>query len=289
MPTSPPAARRSQQFSSPGQERLSPFLSENRNSELYHLEALAAAQAEHERVREGAIRAYQAHEQQEQNRRLREQQEKIREDQRREEERIRNEERLRAEEERLRALRAKTVPKLPPEEPTPPQPAPAVKSPSEASTTSKPAATSIAALTASQQPQVNGAASTDSVQLPPIRSLQQTSQSANPFGSKPSAAPNPFANITSPQQNGFASKPPQAATTSTTAPKPSATPAIDRYVQIHQNLKKLRASLLEQAKSSQPLKQRLGNMRRELRKNLGQLVGEKGGNKKQARPSNLYY
>ena len=74
-------------------------------------------------------------------------------------------------------------------------------------------------------------------------------------------------------------------TTTTTAPKPSSVPGPDRYVQIHKNLKQLRASLAEQAKTSQPLKQRLGSMRRELRKNLGQLVGEKGGNKKQARVS----
>ena len=94
MPDSSPAGRRSHQWSSPDRSRLSPFLSENRNTELSHLEALAAAQAEHERVREAAIRVYQTHELQEQNRRLREQQERIREKQRKEEERIRNEERL---------------------------------------------------------------------------------------------------------------------------------------------------------------------------------------------------
>ncbi|RYP77116.1 hypothetical protein DL771_001406 [Monosporascus sp. 5C6A] len=281
MPDSSPAARRSHQWPSPDRSRLSPFLSENRNTELSHLEALAAAQAEHERVREAAIRVYQTHELQEQNRRLCEQQERIREEQRREEERIRNEERLRIEEERLRALKLKTVPKLPPEEP-PSQPAPATVAAVKESATVPQNSTTSATATTAQQSQVNGAVGAKFTQLPQAQTVQQPQQIEAPSQNRPPPLVNPFAKPTAPQQNGFpaAAKPPQAASTPT--PKPSAPSVADRYVQIHQNLKKLRASMTEQTKSSPPLKQRLGNMRRELRKNIGQLVGERGGNKKQA-------
>ena len=292
MSDSSPAPRRSpRQWSrSPDRNRdneLSAFLSENRNNELLHLEALAAAQAEHERVREAAIRAFQTHELKEQNRRLREQQERIREEQRKEEERIRNEERLRAEEERLRALRAKTVPKLPPE--------PEVAK--STSTLTSPVASAFASATttttkqkepqAQQQqqqqppPQVNGSlAAKPAAQPPQTQPTQQPTQLPNPFQR---VAQQQQQQQPPPQQNGVsaAPKPPQTSTApAPTAPRAAAT-GPDRYVEIHQNLKKLRASLAEQAKSSPPLKQRLGNMRRELRKNLGQLVGEKGGNKTQ--------
>ncbi len=267
-------------FSSPDRKRLS-YLSENRNSELCHLEALAAAQVEHERVREAAIRVYQAHELEEQNRRLREQQERVREVQRREEERVRNEERLRAEEERLRALKAKTVPKLPPEE-RPAAPVAAAVTTFESPAAPRQPTTSTAAASIYQHPQVNGTTRSRPGQLHQAQYLSQPQQAGGPFQSRAPYAVNPFSNPAAPQQNGlsFASKPTtQAAVTAT--PKPSTAPSADRYIQIHQNLKKLRASLIEQATSSQPLKQRLGNMRRELRKNLGQLVGEKGGNRKQ--------
>ena len=288
MSDSSPAPRRSRQWSSPDRDDLSAFLSENRNNELLHLEALAAAQAEHERVREAAIRAYQTHELKEKNRRLREQQERIREEQRKEEERIRNEERLRLEEERLRALRAKTVPKLPPE----PEVAP--------STLTSPVASAFAPAKQKEPqslqpppPQVNGSSGAKPAaqplsplvpQPPPqTQPAQQSTQPSNPF-QRLAQPTQQQQQLQQQQQNGVstASKPPQAsAAPAPTAPR--AAPGLDRYVEIHQNLKKLRASLAEQAKSSPPLKQRLGNMRRELRKNLGQLVGEKGGNKTQVR------
>ncbi|RYP01712.1 hypothetical protein DL764_006137 [Monosporascus ibericus] len=280
MPDSSPAARRSHQWSSPDRSRLSPFLSENRNTELSHLEALAAAQAEHERVREAAIRVYQTHELQEQNRRLREQQERIREEQRREEERIRNEERLRIEEERLRALKLKTAPKVYPEEP-PSQPAPAAVTAVEEYRAVPQNSTTSAIATTAQQSQVNGAVGTRAAQLPQAQTVQQPQQIEAPSQNKPPPLVNPFTKAAAPQQNSSpaAAKPSQAVITPT--PKPSTASIADRYVQIHQNLKKLRASMTEQTKTSPPLKQRLGNMRRELRKNMGQLVGEKGGNKKQ--------
>ncbi|KAI1135221.1 GLE1-domain-containing protein [Hypoxylon sp. FL0543] len=289
MAGSSPATRRSRQWSSPDRRSISSLLTENRNSPLSHQDALAAAQAEHDRVREAAIRVYHDYELQEERRRLLEQQQRILEQQKLEEERIRTEERLRAEEERLRALKAKTVPRLPPE---PPAPAPVAETngSTAAAGPTKPASAPAQPEAASgfkpssfglQQPastnglngQVNGT-SGSKITLPPLS--QGFGQPQFPPKGPLSDAPSPFSQPTIPavpQTNG------QPTTTLT---KPAIIPDVDRYVEIHQNLKKLRASLLQQSKSSPALKQRMGDMRRELRKNMGQLVGEKGGNRKQS-------
>ncbi|KAI1370898.1 GLE1-domain-containing protein [Hypoxylon crocopeplum] len=285
MAGSSPATRKSNQWSSPGRPRMPSVFAEDRNTELSHQDALAAAQAEHDRVREAAIRAYRGHELEEERKRLLEQQEWVLEQQRKEEERIWTEKRLRAEEEKLRALRATTVPKLPPEPPAPvaevngsavaqksTQPAPEASSKAASNTKPSPFAPQ-------QQPslnkgpfgQVNGA-----------NGVKSESSPLNPFGQphttpqgSPPTAPSPFSlpsKPVAPQTNGLAASIPA---------KPSLAANVDRYIEIHGNLKKLRASLIQQSKMSPPLKQRMGDMRRELRKNMGQLVGEKGGNRNQ--------
>ncbi|OTA94397.1 hypothetical protein M434DRAFT_267955 [Hypoxylon sp. CO27-5] len=279
MAGSSPAPRRSRQWSSPDRRSISSLLTENRNSPLSHQDALAAAQAEHDRVREAAIRVYHDYELQEERRRLLEQQQRILEQQRLEEERIRTEEQLRAEEERLRALKAKTVPKLPPE---PPAPAPAPTSIAETNgsipesrsdtiSSSKPSPFGL------QQPvSTNGHANNAGVVKTTLPSLSQGFGQAQfppngPLSNAPSLPSQPT-KPTIPQTNGLST---------TTSAKPVVAPDTDRYTEIHRNLKKLRESLSQQSKLSPVLKQRMGDMRRELRKNMGQLVGEKGGNKKQ--------
>jgi nucleoporin GLE1 len=69
------------------------------------------------------------------------------------------------------------------------------------------------------------------------------------------------------------------------APTPREPPPPDRYQIIHKNLKDLRRSMVEQAKSNPALKNRMGDMRREVRKCVGQLVhgGALGQNKPQVR------
>lgn len=288
MSSSSPATRRSRQWSSPSRSRISDLLVENRHTELSHQDALAAAQAEHERVRDAAIRVFKDHEFKEEHRRLQEREEGIIQQQRREEERIRNEERIRAEEERLRALKLKTVPKLPPEA----LPAPSANSTSpsqlngaessnaitETNSFNKPASI----LTTEKEPSASSQQSLSNAQTLPLNGtkltlpgqVQPLPQGQNIAPTKPS----PFA--TSSSTIGSLLKPttPQQNTTSTVpAPKPQT----DQYVVIHQNLKKLRISLAEQAKTLPPLKARIGDMRRELRKSLGQIVAEKGANKKQ--------
>ncbi|KAL7625521.1 hypothetical protein AAE478_004741 [Parahypoxylon ruwenzoriense] len=286
MAGSSPAARKSQQWSSPDRTRLSSLLLDDRNTELSHQDALAAAQAEHDRVREAAVRVYHDYELQEEHKRLLEQQRRILDQQRKEEERIRSEERLRAEEERLRALKATTVPKLPPEPPAPAteangssapreQPRPVLSGLSGALLSAKPSLFNQqqAACTKGPSTQINGTRNgvkTSHPSVPqPFSSPQTLPQE------QPSKAPSVFAQAprpTAPQQNGLSPVAPA---------KPSTVTDADRYIEIHKNLKKLRASLTEQSRLSPTLKQRLGDMRRELRKNMGQLVGEKGGNKKQ--------
>ncbi|KAI8633038.1 GLE1-domain-containing protein [Xylariaceae sp. FL1651] len=285
MTGSSPATRRSRQWSSPSQNRISDILLENRHTELSHQDALAAAQAEHERVREAAIRVFKDNQLKEEHRRLQEQEESIRQQQRREEERIRNEERLRAEEERLRALRAKTVPRLPPEAP----PAAPPTSTGRLDGTGSSNSTNTSNLVNTQDRSSSSAKATPIITQPPTQADVPTPQTngskaahtfptqqeqhvapqkPSPFASN--AAPNPFLQPTISQR-----KTPSVPSTS----KPSV--EADRYVAIHQNLKKLRASMAEQAKSVPSLKARMGDMRRELRKSLGQIVTEKGGNKKQ--------
>ncbi|KAI2471920.1 GLE1-domain-containing protein [Annulohypoxylon bovei var. microspora] len=288
MTDSSPAPRRSRQWSSPDRRSTSSLLTESRNSPLSHQDALAAAQAEHERVREAAIRVYHDYELQQEQRRLLEQQERVLKQQKQEEERIRTEERLRAEEERLRALKLKTVPKLPPE---PPAPAPVARV-NGSTTTQKPVQPTPAAansklpqfglpqpaLTNGLNGHANGTSSTKSMQ-PTIQSLLSNplSQPRIAPSVQPSSAPSPFSQPvkpTSTQQNGFPAS-------VLNKPSVGATVTADRYTEIHRNLKRLRESLSQQSKSNPALKHRMGDMRRELRKNMGQLVGTKGGNRKQ--------
>ncbi|KAL2109305.1 hypothetical protein VUR80DRAFT_2734 [Thermomyces stellatus] len=275
------SSRRSYTQSSP--ERFSAsFLNEGRNTELSHRDALAAAQAEHERVREAAIRVFDLHTLEEERRRIELEQE-------RERERLRREQELVAEEQKLRALKAQQIPRPPPEpEPThttPPHPsnsqAPAAarpvsptlqKKPSQPAAPEPPAATSKPA-TEAPQPVANGLTSTQ-----PTRS---------PFGQAAPAAGQQSAPTTASQPaqpNGSVNQPaaaPAEPTKPTPAAEPTATPAADRYLKIHQELKTLRKNLEDMARSpDSPLKGKMGDMRREIRKSMGQLTGGKGANNK---------
>jgi nucleoporin GLE1 len=93
-----------------------------------------------------------------------------------------------------------------------------------------------------------------------------------------------------PQPNGVAST---SAATRSSAPLPAPPPAQqppDRYTEIHKNLKALRKSMAEQAKTNAALKARMGDMRREIRKSVGQLTvssGVAGVNKTQVRNHDL--
>lgn len=260
--------------SSPERGFTADFLSENRNSELSHRDALAAAQLEHERVRLAALRVYEVHQLQEEKQRLEAEKRRIAQLQKEEEDRLKAEAAVRAEQERLRELKAKQIPQLPPEPvPEPPKPEPKK----------------------SQEPQVNGttAAKAEPAAAPPAApkpaSLTTAPTSALPAAKAPTAAPSPapaqVVATPSTQSNGFLTKP----TAAPPAPKPAVQPAapapvpaqptVDRYTQIHQALKKLRKDVEALSKQpGNPLKGKLGEMRRQIRKSIGQLTAGKGAN-----------
>ncbi|KAK1599576.1 GLE1-like protein [Colletotrichum navitas] len=278
MPHSSPS-RRSQQNgqikSSPERAYVADFLSENRNSELSHRDALAAAQLEHERVRLAALRVYEVHQLQEEKQRLEAEKRRIAQLQREEEERLKAEAAVRAEQERLRELKAKQIPQLPPEpKPEPPKPEPKKsQEPQVISTTEKGAAkTEAAAPVASKSQQ----ASLTSTPAPAL-------QAAKAPPSAPSPPPAKAPSVPEAQSNGFLTKPAEPARPKTVAqsvaPAPAAQLTADRYIEIHQSLKKLRKDVEALSKQpGSPLKGRLGDMRRQIRKSIGQLTAGKGAN-----------
>ncbi|PTB69494.1 GLE1-domain-containing protein [Trichoderma citrinoviride] len=245
--SSPPT--RNQLLSSPENGLLSRFLVESRNNELSHQSALAAAQAEHKRVREAAIRVYELHE-------LREEHQRIIDLERKEQERLRAEAALVEEERRLRELKAKTVPKLPPEPvPEPPkkvEPAP-VQQPEpakQAEPAKAPEPKPQNPFETKQQPTSNAADS-----APKLENRAPTAQAAPAIQTAIARSPAPP--TASAQKNALA----------------------DRYLEIHKELKKLRQVLQAEAKvPGSPLKGKMGTYRREIRVSIGQLTAGKGAN-----------
>ncbi|KAH0445093.1 GLE1-like protein [Colletotrichum camelliae] len=260
---------------SPERGFVADFLSENRNSELSHRDALAAAQLEHERVRLAALRVYEVHQLQEEKQRLEAEQRRIAQLQKEEEERLKAEAAVRAEQERLRELKARQIPQLPPEpEPEPPKPE--------------------AVLPKKQEPQVNGNAS-QAVKVeataPAPQRLQpipvaNASAPALQTAKTPLAAPLPTLakepSAAPAQANGFLTKPaepPKPVAQLAAAAVPAKSADADRYAEIHQALKKLRKDVEALSKQpGSPLKGKLGDMRRQIRKSIGQLTAGKGAN-----------
>lgn len=280
MSRSSPARKNQQLVSSPERNLRSSFLFDSRNDELSHLDALAAALAEHDRVREAALRVYELHE-------LKEESDRIQQQQKKEQDRLSIEAEIAAKELKLQELRAKSIPKPAPKpEPVksapsqPPRPAereleqqvpkPAVVKQEPApplkpltngfgSNAAKPAQPALQ-LQAAQPAQLAPAALTLGQQQP--QKPDATSQALPPpVATQPKSAPAPA------QPAPAASQPPKL---------PQAT---ERYVQIHQELKKLRASLQAEAKvPGSPLKGTMGTYRREIRVSIGQLTSGRGAN-----------
>lgn len=277
------SSRRSHAPSSPerGGGFQASFLNEGRNTELSHRDALAAAQAEHDRVREAAIRVFDLHALELETRRIELEQE-------RERERLRREKELVEEEQKLRALRAQKVPRPPPPEPepeaTPEQPSRAqaqAKPASPVSPTPQKPAAQPAAPAAAAEPVANGVPGTQPARN--IFSQPAATTTQPPASSTTTLQTQPNGPLTQPAATPAAPAKPAPAPTPTAQPTatPTATLTADRYLQIHQELKKLRKKLEEAAKvAGSPLKGTMGDMRREIRKSMGQLTGGKGANNK---------
>lgn len=268
---------------------MADILNDERNSEARHRHLLEAAKKEHDRVREEAERVYREHLQKEERLRLLE-------EKRREEQRIRLEEQIAADRARVIALKAKKV-EIPP--PPPPESEPP-KAP--AATTSPPANASTPIPTPGVAPQpttaqVNGTAAQSSASrvLPSVANLlgppKQQAGTQHGFASMSAAAKGPLASppilappaqtsaaipISSNTQTNGVKPPTPAQPTNVVPPTP---PAVDRHTQIHANLKKLRKGMAAQAETNKLLKGRMGDMRREIRKCVGQLTAGAGANK----------
>lgn len=298
-PRVPRGARRSLQHSTPERLQLADFLTPVRNTEANHREALQAAADAHNLVRERALKTLEEFEANEAVLR-------VQEEQAREQERLKAEQTLRAEQERLRALKAQSVPQLPPEPvvQTAPKAAPVQTqhqvqyTPAPVVATQAPSTTPATAINGLSTPSTTAtpaqpAKSTlfgvPTTQAPPsvnptnpfaqAIAAQQPAKTAAPFqqptpsisqGKAPATANNPFAS--QPAING--------ASSSSQAPQPTAAEPVDRHTIIHQNLKQLRASLASQASGNPALKNRLGDMRREIRKSVGQLSLDRVANRK---------
>lgn len=260
---------------------MSPFLYERRNHESSHLDALAAAQQEHERVRQAAIRVYELHE-------LKEEHERIMQQERKEQERLKAEAKIAEEAKRLQELQAKSIPKP---APPPPAPEPAPKAaPQQAQSPAKPAAQNTLQLGSPFAPKKLEPTKVedDSPLKPQSNGLFSTTPKGEPTSSLFKPALNQ--NTTTPTSNAFAPKPvqtPAQPPPATAPPKPQAPsapaapkdPLLDKYVQIHQELKKLRKELMAQSKvPGSPLKGQMGTFRREIRVSIGQLTAGKGAN-----------
>jgi nucleoporin GLE1 len=236
---------------------------ENRNAEDVHKHALAASLAEHERIREIALRAYELNE-------LRLEQERLRQHALQEEERVRIETERAREECRLREIenKKKQIPvpapraKSPPRAPSPPPP---VIPPS------KPPASAGQPAPGVQKAQPQPAIAT--AKLPSPSNLFQA------VGQKPAPSTQPAIRD--------ATRPPAPSLQVQSAPTHNSghtLPHVERYAEIHQTLKKLRAMIVNEGKQNLPFKKKTGEMRRAIRTSMGQLTGEKGSNKQPVSP-----
>ena len=275
MTRSSPAARRSQALTSPERGLLSRLLSEERNTENSHRDALAAAQIEHERVREAALRVYQLHE-------LKEEHNRILEAERQEQERLAAEAAIVAEEQRLRELRAKTIPRPPPEPEPPKQPETPKEEEKPIKPQESPRKPAETAKPTEQQPAA-------SILKPPT----QPAPSPSPFAA-PAPQPNEQQKGIFGQVNGPTVTKPAPVPTPTPAPaapkQPTTQPPVinktaEQYTRIHQELKTLRKNLVAESKvPGSPMKGKLGAFRREIRVSIGQLTAGRGANAQPVRP-----
>jgi len=272
-------------FSTPTRPELSEFLTEARNSPEAHKRGFEEAQREHDRVLQAALHVIKIHRLEEETRRIAEEGRRRKELAEAEQKRVEDERRAEAQrledEARLQALKAKPIPRPSPPPAPPAEPPKQIEKPPPAVNGTTPQGK------AAQQPAaVNGAAALRSAtpSVPPATSIFGQPSTSAPTGTtaKPSTVvPPAAASQSSPRPNPFqqpvpTSAPPAAqaqangaAISSQSAPPPT---VVDRHLQIHKRLKELRANMTEAAKSNPALKAVMGDMRREIRKSIGQLT-----------------
>ncbi|KLU92279.1 hypothetical protein MAPG_11225 [Magnaporthiopsis poae ATCC 64411] len=250
---------------------------EDRNTEESHQRSLAQAKRDHEGLRKTAIEVLKHYH-------LQEEQRRVQIEQQQQEERLRAEAKLAAERQRLEALRAKSVPIPPP--PPPLEPAPPASAPKPASPAPLTNGQLSEAQNASASASANGGVKTTTPptapepQKPPSSTLNGGFPAPNQ--AQPAQQTSTSASTASPSH-----PPPQVNGTPATAPKPQALSLApvakpDRHVEVHKKLKQLRVFVDQQRKVNPQLKARMGEMRREIRTSVGQLVEGALSNNRQA-------
>jgi nucleoporin GLE1 len=212
-------------------------------------------------VREAAIRVFNLHE-------LEAERKRIEDLEKKEQERLAAEAALVQEELRLRELRKKSIPKPPPEPPSPKQePPPPVKAPA-----------------AEPQPPAPQPAKESEKSVPTSRPVLQ--QAPTPPQPIKAPAEKPAVQQTVPTLTNGATQSittavkPAVSASDPTAPSSLRQKQLGRYKEIHGALKKLRTDIVAASKvPGSPLKGPLGNMRREIRTAIGQLTGVQGANR----------
>ena len=258
---------------------------ENRNAEEVHKEALDAAKAFHDEINASARRATKLYEARQHQLQL--QQQAIQE-----EERVKLLEERAREEIRLREIenRARLIPKVPARVPTPP--APSVETPKSAVPPSlQPTRPSIQpaarpTLQAATTPTVLPKPQPPTAQPIPVSQTTQppTTQPANPF-SQPttqppaqSSNPNPLAFATPNQAQPV--RAPQVQPQSDQIQNQSfLLKGVQRYAEIHQALKEMRNFVNNACDQDKSFKKAVGELRREIRMKLGQIVKDKSQNR----------
>ena len=235
---------------------------ETHEREVVHKKALAAAAAEHNRIRESAELVRRELEQQVQNERRRRE-----EEQRRELERQRQEQVEKEIEERklLEREKAKTA-------------ALEVKRAEQAERIRKAEAETAAKAQEAEKERQKSQAAERIRKEKQNEELQRRLAQAKAVQEKPAPLVQSKDAPTVPQ--------PQPATTVPTQsgpPQPPHTPEREaehkRYLAVHKKLKELRVSMLAEAAKSTELKSNMGDMRRNIRKSVGQLRVGQGANK----------
>ncbi|KAE9375075.1 GLE1-domain-containing protein [Stipitochalara longipes BDJ] len=267
-----------------------------RNSEATHAAALAKSKAMHDAVREKAVGTLEIEMLRLETERLRLQ-------------RIQTEERVRLETERaMEAIRireeenkARLIPKPPPRVPTPPpqqpiqQPTPPTSTPAPANpqvsqftqappqaaasnpfqASHKQAPTPIAVPSNPQQPHQPLASNPMQAQSQPKLGAQQQKQIPQPAQAPPTTAalqPKSSSSQAAMGGQGASQNPP---------PQRILHQSADRYVDIHQTLKRLRASIRQHGGKDPQFKKATGDMRRTITRSVGQLTEGRGTNKAQ--------
>jgi nucleoporin GLE1 len=254
-----------------------------------HTASLVASLAQHEHVRETALRAFENH-------RLQEHQLRLQQIARQEAERLR----LEQEQANLAAhiiqLQRQSIPlpKPPPVEKEPevqkPVPAPAAETSPSPHQPSRSSNSTIASIEAPVPPPITNTAPSQ----PPARIAaisQQAQQTAQPQPPRKPETTNGHSAAQPPPTLATQqpSSQPTGNTPSVATNLPHILPGTQKYVEIHKVLKRLRAFVASAASQDKAFKMKMGDGRRQIRKSVGQLTDGAGANSVPVRGPLIYY